>query len=152
MTALQKSVQFQLTCNLCRGSHKTQVWLCFLILSFLSTCHSAPSVSEIKDLRTSLSNLKLYIERSTAILYTPTVQFQDKCKNMILRCYMLELMVILYEEEIPDSEGQFIYHFNQSLSPEIGCPPCETYNPQNSETFFKSLKNVLEKLLVEYEH
>ncbi|XP_008300774.1 interleukin-15 isoform X2 [Stegastes partitus] len=69
-----KGAQFQPTCNLCRESHKTQVWLCFLVLSLLSTSTCAQAfVPETADLKICLRDIKKTIEKSDAMLYAPSV-------------------------------------------------------------------------------
>ncbi|XP_054875833.1 interleukin-15 isoform X2 [Poeciliopsis prolifica] len=58
-----KSDLFQSTWKLCcRDSHKTQVWLCFFTLSFLTSCASATPI-KVGDLQTCLEKeLKVTIE------------------------------------------------------------------------------------------
>ncbi|XP_056264662.1 uncharacterized protein LOC130189747 isoform X2 [Pseudoliparis swirei] len=69
-----KGVQFQLTCHLYRESHKLEVWLCFLILSFLSTSTCAAPEPETFQLLKCLKfeGLKNAIEKSEAMLYAPS--------------------------------------------------------------------------------
>ncbi|XP_041789015.1 uncharacterized protein LOC121603830 isoform X3 [Chelmon rostratus] len=115
-----KGIQFQSTCNLCRESLKTQVWLCFLVLSVLSTCTCAASVPGTADVQTCLEGLKHAIQKSDAMLYAPSVNdVEDKCKIMSLRCYMLELIMVIDEEEIiDDNNADCLMDFNDILPPE----------------------------------
>ncbi|XP_024859530.1 uncharacterized protein LOC108239486, partial [Kryptolebias marmoratus] len=142
-----KSIQFQLTCVLRRDSHKTPLWLCFLILSVLSTCSSAASMTEIKDLQTCLGSLRVSIEKSDAMLYSPSVnEVTDVCKEKVLQCYMLELLMILEEEDINDPEAPCIGHFSRDLKPEDGCPPCEIHSLEDSKKFYQNLETILQKI------
>lgn len=146
-----KGVQFQSVCNLCRDSHKTQVWLCFLVLSFFSTYISAASVTSqnIKDVQVCFNNLKHAIQNSDAMLYAPSINdVKAECKNMSLKCYMLELMMVIDEEEIVDDNSKCIMYFNQHLSSEaniVGCPRCEAYSLKNVTIFLERLRNLLEE-------
>ncbi|KAM4584372.1 interleukin-15 [Odontesthes bonariensis] len=147
-----KDAQFQLTCNLCRDSHKTQVYLCFLILSLLSICTHASHETEIEDLKQCMEELKGRIEKSTAMLYAPSVNDnKENCNHMALKCYMLELMMVVEEEEITHKTS-CIYTFNSTLRPEVGCPPCETYSLQNITIFMNRLTRFLEKVNTEMIH
>ncbi|CAJ1052462.1 interleukin-15-like isoform X1 [Xyrichtys novacula] len=114
-----KCIQFQLACNLCSESHKTQVWLCFLILSLLSSCSSAVSVRDITHLQICLDRLKPYIQNSDAMLYAPSsADVKKDCKMMSLQCYMLELKMVTVEEEIMDERSDCIFDFYDILPPE----------------------------------
>ncbi|XP_061574038.1 interleukin-15 [Cololabis saira] len=142
-----KEDRFQWTCNLCQDSHKTQVWLCFLILSCLSICTSATFVSETEDLQTCLEELRDKLEKSDAKLYSPSVNdFKDNCINMTLKCYMLELKMVIYEEDIQDSKASCIFQFSEALRPETGCPPCEIYTLANITNFLERLTTILQKI------
>ncbi|CAJ1052461.1 interleukin-15-like [Xyrichtys novacula] len=130
-----KCIQFQLACNLCSESHKTQVWLCFLILSLLSSCSSAVSVRDITHLQICLDRLKPYIQKD--------------CKMMSLQCYMLELKMVTVEEEIMDERSDCIFDFYDILPPEatyVGCPPCEAYPLKNITIFIEQLSKLLKEL------
>ncbi|KAF1395370.1 hypothetical protein PFLUV_G00010810 [Perca fluviatilis] len=111
-----KGVHFQSTCNLCRESHKTQVWLCFLVLSFLSTSTSAAfvPVPNTSHAQSCLKSLKNAIEKSDAMLYAPSA-VQESCKVMSLRCYILELLVVIMEQEIVGPKANCIFDFNDRL-------------------------------------
>nr|BAN84544.1 interleukin-15 [Oplegnathus fasciatus] len=150
-----KGVQFQLTCNLCRESHKTQVWLCFFVLSFLSTYTCAASVSgkDTEDIQTCLKELKGNIEKSDAMLYAPSSNdVEENCKIMSLRCYMLELRMVIDEENIFNEFADCIVDFNESRLPEVvnsvGCPPCEAYSLKNITIFLDRLNNLLKEMTV----
>ncbi|XP_070845937.1 interleukin-15-like [Chaetodon trifascialis] len=143
-------VQLQSTCNLCRESLKTQVWLCFLVLSFVSTFACAASVPGTADVQTCLDELKSAIQKSDAMLYAPSVNdVEEKCKVMSLRCYMLELIMVLDEEEIFDNNADCLMDFNDELPPEansVGCPPCEAYSLKNITTFLERLESLLQEM------
>ncbi|XP_027138687.1 interleukin-15 isoform X2 [Larimichthys crocea] len=72
-----KGVQFQLTCNLCRESHKTQVWLCFLVLSFLSIHTCVAAVPGTAEVLLCLEGVKQEIQKSDAMLYAPSASSAD---------------------------------------------------------------------------
>ncbi|XP_067354401.1 interleukin-15 isoform X6 [Channa argus] len=74
-----KRVQLQSTCNLCRESHKTQVWLCFLIVSFLSISTCSASSLNTKHLQKCLTGLRQRIQKSDAELYTPPFSQKSHC-------------------------------------------------------------------------
>ncbi|XP_074555190.1 interleukin-15-like [Halichoeres trimaculatus] len=146
-----KGIQFQLTCNLYPDSHKTQVWLCFLILSFLSTCTFAVSVRDIAHLQICLEKLKPSIEKSDAMLYAPsTNDVKESCKMISLRCYMLELLMVIDEEDIWDNYTTCISDFSDTLPKDdpVGCPPCEAYSLKNITNFLERLNKLLNELTV----
>ncbi|XP_070780033.1 interleukin-15 [Enoplosus armatus] len=144
-----KGVQFQSTCNLCRESHKTQVWLCFLVLSFLSTSACAASVPGTEIVQKCLDMLKPTIEKSDAMLYAPsTNDVEENCKMMSLRCYIMELIMVLNEEEVKDNKVNCIFDFNKTLDQQanyVGCPPCEAYSLKDITMFLHRLNNLLEE-------
>ncbi|XP_068614188.1 interleukin-15-like [Brachionichthys hirsutus] len=144
-----KGVQLLPTCCLCRESHKSEVWLRFLILSFLSTYTCAASVPGTADVQICLNLLRHDIEKSDAMLYTPsTNDVKKNCKMMSLRCYMLELIMVINEEEIMDNNAECISDFDETL-PEVNsvdCPPCEAYSLRNITVFLEELNNLLEEM------
>ncbi|XP_070684004.1 interleukin-15 [Pempheris klunzingeri] len=153
-----KGVPFQLTCNLCQERHTIQVWLCFLVLSFLSTSTYAastyaPSLPDTEDVQICLERLIPAIKKSDAMLYAPLTKDED-CKIMSLSCYMLELIMVIIEEEIDDNTDHCILEFNENLPHEAnsvsGCPPCETYSLQNITVFLDSLKDLLKEMTIKY--
>uniref|UniRef100_A0A3P8SVN0 Interleukin n=1 Tax=Amphiprion percula TaxID=161767 RepID=A0A3P8SVN0_AMPPE len=148
-----KGSQFQLTCNLCRESHKTQVWLCFLGILFC--CHySKPQLFFIV--------YTLFFQNSDAMLYAPSINdIKDNCKSMSLKCYILELMMVMDEEEITEPTAiDCIFHFSDSVCSHItttarkqtnhgvGCPPCESYSLKNITIFLDRLNNLLDYMTV----
>lgn len=145
-----KDVQFQWSCNLCRESHKTQVWLCFLVLSFFSVYTCAASLPDTVEVRICLERLKVAIEKSDAMLYAPSANdVKDNCKVMSLRCYMLELMMVIKEEEVRTNDAECIFDFSDKLGVEtnsVGCPACEAYSLQNITTFLDRLNALFEEL------
>ncbi|XP_034543004.1 interleukin-15-like isoform X1 [Notolabrus celidotus] len=147
-----KCIQIQLACNLCPDSHKTQVWLCFFILSFLSTCTCAVSSKDIEHFNICLDHLKSSIQKSDAMLYAPsTNDVKPACVNMSLNCYMLELKMVIDEEDVWNNYTQCINEFALSLSSSanaVGCPPCEAYSPQNITIFLERLNTLLQRFTV----
>nr|AZL96432.1 IL-15 [Trachidermus fasciatus] len=145
-----KGVQFQLTCHLCRESHKTKVWLCFLVLSLLSTSVCAaerPSVYLLNCLGSE--RLKNAIKRSDAMLYAPsTSDVKENCKESSLKCYILELMVVIVEEEIQDKKAHCIFDFNASMPTNypVDCPPCEAFSLKNITVFLDRLFSLLQEM------
>ncbi|XP_026160243.1 interleukin-15 [Mastacembelus armatus] len=145
-----KGVQFQLTCNQCQESHRTQVWLCFLVVSFLSisTCAADHSPARLK---TCLQNVQPTIEKSDAMLYAPSINdIKDNCKARSLQCYIFELMMVLDEEEVSGKGEDCIFAFNSTLqaNPD-GCPPCEVHALKNITVFLDRLNTLLEKMTQE---
>ncbi|XP_071399796.1 interleukin-15 isoform X2 [Centroberyx affinis] len=69
----ERGAQIRLSCDHCQESHKTQVWLCFLILSVLSTSTCAASTPVKAEVQHCLKRLKPTIEKSDALLYAPSV-------------------------------------------------------------------------------
>ncbi|XP_068177365.1 interleukin-15 [Antennarius striatus] len=144
-----KGVQFLSNCCLCRERHRSQVWLHFLVLSFLSTYMCAASVPSTADVQLCLSFLKHAIEKSDAMLYTPFVNDVDKnCKMMSLKCYMLELIMVIDEEEIVDNKAECISDFDDKLPKvnSVDCPPCEAYSLRNITVFLEELNNLLNEM------
>ncbi|KAM4751397.1 interleukin-15 [Anableps anableps] len=142
-----KSDLFQSTWKLCcRYSHKTQVWLCFFILSLLTSCVSSTPVEGTQGLQICLKDLRGAIEESDAKLYTPLHNMTDRCEHKVLLCYMLELMMIFEEQDTDPNKTQCIFHFNATLLPEKNCPECEVHSLQNSTIFFRSLMTILQKI------
>ncbi|XP_032355698.1 interleukin-15 isoform X2 [Etheostoma spectabile] len=143
-----KGVHFQSTYNLCRERHKIQVWLCFLVLSFLSTSTSAAPVPSTSHAHICLKDLKNAIEKSDAMLYAPSASDVKNCKMMSLRCYILELLVVIMEEEIVGPRANCIRDFNATLPKDnpVGCQPCEAYSLKNITVFLDRLNNLLEEM------
>ncbi|KAM7008632.1 LOW QUALITY PROTEIN: interleukin-15 [Tautogolabrus adspersus] len=143
---------YLLTCNLCQESHKSQVWLCFLILSFLSTSTCALSVRDLNNFQICLDRIKLSIEvreEIDAMLYAPSANdVKENCKKMSLKCYLLELKMVIEEEEIKEKRANCIIDFNDILLTEVGCPPCEAYSLRNITIFLNRLSNLLQELTV----
>ncbi|KAL6110833.1 uncharacterized protein ACO6RY_19840 [Pungitius sinensis] len=150
-----KGVQFQSTCHLCRESHKTQVWLCFLVLSLLSTCTYADAREPYLHMQNCLgTDLKKAIEKSDAMLYAPSAdEVKEKCKKMSLKCYILELLMVINEEGFQDKKATCVWDFNKNLNkdneasaPSVDCPPCETYSLKNITVFLERLNSLLQEL------
>ncbi|XP_018546447.1 interleukin-15 isoform X3 [Lates calcarifer] len=141
-------VQFQSTCNLCRESHKTQVWLCFLVLSFLSIPTCAASGNNVQPLKRCFEMLKHTIQKSDAMLYAPSIDdIPENCTSMALKCYMLEFQMVLDEEEVNDAKATCIFAYNKIPRPDtVGCPPCEKYSLKNITIFLDRLNTLLEKM------
>lgn len=149
-----KRVQFLPTCNQSTDSHRTQVWLCFLILSVLCSITCAYSGPETGPLQDCLNNLKNAIEKSDAMLYAPSINdVEENCESDSLICYMLELEMVLEELEIQDDNAScvsdFIRHINKTQNTDR-CPPCEAYALKNSTIFLDRLNTLLQKLNVKH--
>lgn len=143
-----KDIQFQSTCNLCRESHKTQVWLCFLVLSFLSISTCAASKGDTEKLQICLSKIKHTVEKSDAMLYAPSIDdIKANCESASLKCYIEELLMVLAEEEVMDRKVQCIHNFKKDREFSFeGCPPCEAYSLKNITIFLDRLSTLLEKM------
>lgn len=109
----------------------------------------AAYVPGTQDVQNCLKRLEPTIKRSDAMLYAPlTNDVEENCKMMSLRCYMLELMMVMNEEEIMN-EANCIFEFYDTLPAEarsVGCPPCEAYSQKNITVFLDRLNNLLEEM------
>ncbi|XP_028449391.1 interleukin-15 isoform X4 [Perca flavescens] len=118
-------------------------------LSFLSTSTSAAfvPVPNTSHAQSCLKSLKNAIEKSDAMLYAPSA-VQDNCKVMSLRCYILELLVVIMEQEIVGPKANCIFDFNDRLPKDnfVGCRPCEAYSLKNITVFLDGLNNLLEEM------
>ncbi|XP_068583372.1 interleukin-15 [Cebidichthys violaceus] len=149
-----RGVQFQSTCHLCRESHKTQVWLCFLVLSLLSTSTcAAPWETDLQKCLKS-ERLKNAIEQSDAMLYAPSnSDVKENCKKKSLKCYVVELVMVIIEEEIVNAETHYILDLNETLPAldkpaayPVDCPPCEAYSLKNITVFLERLNSLLQEM------
>uniref|UniRef100_A0A3Q1IBH3 Interleukin n=1 Tax=Anabas testudineus TaxID=64144 RepID=A0A3Q1IBH3_ANATE len=125
----QRKKEFQSTCNLCREK---------MLSNKIFVIFYQPHVC-------------ITLRKSDAMLYAPSVdEIKNNCENMSLKCYMLELIMVLDEEEIEDQATKCIISFNEFLQPpnvsSDGCPACETYSLKNTSTFLDRLKTLLEKM------
>lgn len=116
----------------------------------------AASVPGTDIVQTCLEKLKHTIEKSDAMLYAPSRNdYHGNCKNMTLKCYMLELIMVLNEEEIVDNKVDCILDFNaklledQSDQHNTGCLPCEAHSLKNITIFLERLKTLLEEITTE---
>ncbi|XP_075888864.1 interleukin-15 isoform X1 [Nelusetta ayraudi] len=144
-----KGVKFQPNCSHCRESSRSQVWLPLLLLSFVSAYACVASELRTEDLKPCLTGLRNAIEKSDAMLYSPSPNdIQENCKNMSLRCYMLELMMVIDEEDITGKNADCITDFSDMLPKEhlTDCPPCEAYSLKNITIFLERLNNLLEEM------
>ncbi|CAL8286574.1 unnamed protein product [Arctogadus glacialis] len=146
-----KSSHFGLSCDHCRKCHKRHVWLCLFILSILSssTCATAAPSDVTLELHRLLKRINSSIEKSDALLYSyaPTPENPEKCKNMSLICYVCELKVIIFEEEIEEEKPE-IYHLENILPLQlssVNCPPCEAQTLVPATKFRQNFKDLLEK-------
>uniref|UniRef100_A0A8D3CXJ1 Interleukin n=2 Tax=Scophthalmus maximus TaxID=52904 RepID=A0A8D3CXJ1_SCOMX len=119
-----------------------------LLLSFLSISTVAVSVADTADLQFCLGMLKHTIQKSDAMLYAPSIDdIEENCENVSLKCYMLELIMVLDEEEVKGNKASCILAFNDHLdSGSVGCRPCEAYSLQNITIFLERLNTLLEKM------
>uniref|UniRef100_H3C5V2 Interleukin n=1 Tax=Tetraodon nigroviridis TaxID=99883 RepID=H3C5V2_TETNG len=143
-----RGVSFHSTCCLCR---EFKTWFPFFLLCFLSlyTCHAA--VVETSEVKTCITAIQPAIEKSDAMLYTPSANyFKKNCKNKSLKCYMLELLMVIDEEAETGMYPNCINDFNARLLPDnsVGCPPCEVYPQNNITIFLRELQNLLEEINV----
>ncbi|XP_075888868.1 interleukin-15 isoform X2 [Nelusetta ayraudi] len=67
-----KGVKFQPNCSHCRESSRSQVWLPLLLLSFVSAYACVASELRTEDLKPCLTGLRNAIEKSDAMLYSPS--------------------------------------------------------------------------------
>uniref|UniRef100_A0A8C6TZE5 Interleukin n=1 Tax=Neogobius melanostomus TaxID=47308 RepID=A0A8C6TZE5_9GOBI len=106
-----------------------QVWLCLLILGSYNV--TLP-------------------QKSDAMLYAPSVdEIKPNCDVPSLKCYMLEVEMVLIEQQIDgnDSNAKCIFSFNDKLLNTVYCPPCEATALRNSTIFLDNLNNILSKIM-----
>uniref|UniRef100_A0A8C6TU31 Interleukin n=1 Tax=Neogobius melanostomus TaxID=47308 RepID=A0A8C6TU31_9GOBI len=90
-------------------------------------------------------------QKSDAMLYAPSVdEIKPNCDVPSLKCYMLEVEMVLIEQQIDgnDSNAKCIFSFNDKCSkPNGSCPPCEATALRNSTIFLDNLNNILSKIM-----
>ncbi|XP_077381279.1 interleukin-15 isoform X1 [Festucalex cinctus] len=152
-TITRAGIRLRLCPHLCRDRHTTQVWwLCVFVLSFLSSASCALSVRDSQDLQQCLSGLTPFIQNSSAMLYAPSMNdIQAKCDNLSLKCFLVELVMVIGEEDvdIDNDDVLCILNFNDNLHLEgnaISCPPCEAHSLGNVTTFLNRLKTLLQAM------
>ncbi|KAF0037275.1 hypothetical protein F2P81_010149 [Scophthalmus maximus] len=60
--------------------------------------------------------LFLTSQKSDAMLYAPSIDdIEENCENVSLKCYMLELIMVLDEEEVKGNKASCILAFNDHL-------------------------------------
>ncbi|XP_077381281.1 interleukin-15 isoform X3 [Festucalex cinctus] len=113
--------------------------------------------------RTRLSRSAAVLERpdalhsgeqknSSAMLYAPSMNdIQAKCDNLSLKCFLVELVMVIGEEDvdIDNDDVLCILNFNDNLHLEgnaISCPPCEAHSLGNVTTFLNRLKTLLQAM------
>ncbi|KAM9818594.1 uncharacterized protein ACBT44_008773 [Syngnathus typhle] len=146
-------IRLSLCPHLCRDRHTTQVWLCVFVLSLLVSTSCALSPDHSETLQKCLSSLTPSIEESSAMLYAPSMnEIRAKCHHLSLKCYFLELVMVMDEEEVAlDTNTDCIHNFNDMLQTErnalqVNCPPCEAHSVGNITTFLDRLNTLLQAL------
>uniref|UniRef100_A0A8C6TZB5 Interleukin n=1 Tax=Neogobius melanostomus TaxID=47308 RepID=A0A8C6TZB5_9GOBI len=92
-------------------------------------------------------------QKSDAMLYAPSVdEIKPNCDVPSLKCYMLEVEMVLIEQQIDgnDSNAKCIFSFNDKCSKPNACgscPPCEATALRNSTIFLDNLNNILSKIM-----
>ncbi|XP_056136684.1 interleukin-15 isoform X3 [Lampris incognitus] len=151
----EKDVRFHLSSIHYQRRHNFEVWFAFLILSFLgtSTCATAAPSKSYKThvLQLCLKKMKHIFEKSDALLYSPSIDdIPENCGIMSLKCYILELVVVLYEEDLLKSDdAECIFHFNATLSSQassVSCPSCETQTLKSATIFLERMVILLQSL------
>uniref|UniRef100_G3PYW5 Interleukin n=1 Tax=Gasterosteus aculeatus aculeatus TaxID=481459 RepID=G3PYW5_GASAC len=139
-----KGFQLRSTCHLFQESHKPQVWLCFLVLSLLSTSTcAAPGAAKLAHLQSCLGTE--YLKKA----------IEENCKMMSLKCYILELRMVIVEEVGSENpKTHCVMDFNERLPDldngasayPVDCPPCEAYSLKNITVFMERLNSLLQEL------
>lgn len=68
---------------------------------------------------------------------------------MSLKCFLLELMMVIEEQEITGEHAECIFDYNfenGSSTFQADCPPCEAYTLKNITIFLERLNNLLEEM------
>uniref|UniRef100_A0A3Q3IPY6 Interleukin n=1 Tax=Monopterus albus TaxID=43700 RepID=A0A3Q3IPY6_MONAL len=113
-----KGIQLQSTCNLCRESHKPQVWLCVLV----ENCDNEMLRCYILELMMAINEAELQAEVEAEVFGT-----KERC--------IFDYFHLYYFSET----------LHNSVSPG-DCRPCEAYSLQNITIFLERLNNLLEKM------
>ncbi|KAK6324738.1 hypothetical protein J4Q44_G00040800 [Coregonus suidteri] len=144
-----------------------ELWNWFLVLSCLSATTRLPiagaaethgmTISDVRELQSSLKTLKSTIEESDACLYAPTNDdiYNDNCIFKFMHCYLLELEVILIEDmqvtvDYHEETKTNIYHLKKNLEEHqynrSSCSPCEAQRVANTTIFLQNLEDLLKRI------
>ncbi|XP_077462317.1 interleukin-15 [Stigmatopora argus] len=129
----------------------THVWTSVFMLSLLNSASCTLSLHQSKDAQLCLRMLTPAIKASGAMLYAPTMDdIQTKCHLLSLKCFILELVMVIEEEEVDDEVSDCVRNFAESLrdhqSHAPSCPPCEAHSLGNITTFLDRLNKLLQAM------
>ncbi|XP_067106650.1 interleukin-15 isoform X2 [Osmerus mordax] len=112
---------------------------------------------KLKELQEILKETKEIIEKSDALVYAPVFDnIPESCSKMFLKCYLLDLEIILQEEEMLDvtyCRSHNIRSFIEDCSTLFtfsseNCLPCES-EIVNTTIFIERLDELLKAMMSE---
>nr|QBS13675.1 interleukin 15 [Plecoglossus altivelis] len=136
------------------------LWNCIFMISIFTGLTSLPAtvaedLQNIMELQVILKETKKIIEKSDAPVYAPVFDnIPENCSDVALKCYLLELEVILQEEEmlcVTCHQSHNIRSFIEDCSslsnlPSENCLPCES-EIVNTTIFIKRLDELLKAMM-----
>ncbi|XP_044623142.1 interleukin-15 isoform X1 [Equus asinus] len=130
-----------------------------LLFGFASSCISAglpKTEANWQDVISDLKRIEDLIQsiHIDATLYTES-DAHPNCKVTAMKCFLLELHVILHEsrnEDIKETVGNLIILANSSLSSngnvtESGCKECEELEEKNIKEFLQSFVHIVQMFI-----
>ncbi|KAL4640434.1 interleukin-15 isoform X1, partial [Arapaima gigas] len=72
---------------------------------------------------------------------------QEECTHAAMQCYLLELEVILFENNVEDEDENIKLRKNNSLQLKSSCLPCEAHQEANSTVFLQRFQEFLQRLM-----
>ncbi|XP_017345807.1 interleukin 15, like isoform X3 [Ictalurus punctatus] len=106
-------------------------------------CNSVCSSESITLVQSFLSNFsKLGLNDSK--LYTPTLSNYGNCSRSTLRCFEMEMIVLVGETGQISTLPKRLNSLSRQLSDKFEhCPQCEVYKEEKAEEFLKTLLHIL---------
>ncbi|XP_053503840.1 interleukin 15, like isoform X3 [Ictalurus furcatus] len=106
-------------------------------------CNSVCSSESITLVQSFLSNFsKLGLNDSK--LYTPTLSNYGNCSRSTLRCFEMEMIVLVGETGQNSTLPKRLNSLSRQLSDKFErCPQCEVYKEEKAEEFLKTLLHIL---------
>ncbi|MFT7807602.1 interleukin-15 isoform X1 [Arapaima gigas] len=136
-------------CQSCQ-SH-CDVWIALLVLSCLSTSMTLVEASEeqaLRELQSWVAELTPQLRGSDTTSYTPSNEdIPEECTHAAMQCYLLELEVILFENNVEDEDENIKLRKNNSLQLKSSCLPCEAHQEANSTVFLQRFQEFLQRLM-----
>ncbi|XP_023655020.1 interleukin-15 isoform X2 [Paramormyrops kingsleyae] len=139
----------------------SEVWIAFFALSCLSTSLPVGATSniqeqEVLELQCWIKNYTERLRGCNTMLYTPHIDKEElkSCREMIMQCFLLEIEVMMFETEVPDTDQNIESRKNYTLLrqlPQSRCKLCELHDMTNSTVFLETFQDFL-KMIVNQIH